>query len=279
MNLNWKSRKQERQPEITNIKHQAKMNNQNPLLSQASALEKHTTKNKTNLVIAFFTVVTIHSVLFLGLLIQGCRPKKPVTTADQTNTNQVSTNFISPVVTQLPPVVVESPIPTNTVASNVVATTTETPTTNEVVTPPKDSVVPAATKEYTVVKNDNYMKIAKAHGITVDALTKANPNVDPKKLKISQKLVIPAPEPKEEKKVEAAKTAEGKTTTTPGVTMYTIKSGDTLNKIAKAHGTTIQAIQSANGMKTTQLQVGKKLKIPAPKATASKTAKSTTTKQ
>jgi LysM repeat protein len=255
------------------------MNNQNPLLSQASALEKHTTKNKTNLVIAFFTVVTIHSVLFLGLLIQGCRPKKPVTTADQTNTNQVSTNFISPVVTQLPPVVVESPIPTNTVASNVVATTTETPTTNEVVTPPKDTVVPAATKEYTVVKNDNYMKIAKAHGITVDALTKANPNVDPKKLKISQKLVIPAPEPKEEKKVEAAKTAEGKTTTTPGVTMYTIKSGDTLNKIAKAHGTTIQAIQSANGMKTTQLQVGKKLKIPAPKATASKTAKSTTTKQ
>lgn len=256
------------------------MNNPNPILSQGSALEKHTTKNKTNLVIAFFTVVTIHSVLFLGLLIQGCRPKKPVTAADQTNTNLTSTNYIAPVVTQLPPVVVENPVASNMVASNAIAVhTPDSLPTNEVVIPQQETVAPSAAKEYTVVKNDNYVKIAKAHGITVAALTKANPNVDPKKLKITQKLVIPAPEPKVEKKEEGQKAIEGNApkTTTSAATTYTIKSGDTLNKIAKAHGTTIQALQAANGMKTTQLQVGKKLKIPA-KTTTTKTTKSATAK-
>lgn len=43
---------------------------------------------------------------------------------------------------------------------------------------------------------------------------------------------------------------------------YKIKNGDTLEKIAKTHGTTIQALKEANGMTSDKIVVGKTLKIP-----------------
>ena len=43
---------------------------------------------------------------------------------------------------------------------------------------------------------------------------------------------------------------------------YTVKSGDTLSKIALNYNTSVSAIQKANGMTTTRLNIGQKLKIP-----------------
>jgi LysM repeat protein len=42
-----------------------------------------------------------------------------------------------------------------------------------------------------------------------------------------------------------------------------VKSGDSLTKIAKAHGTTVKAIKAENNLNTDHLKVGQKLKIPA----------------
>lgn len=60
---------------------------------------------------------------------------------------------------------------------------------------------------------------------------------------------------------------------------YKVKSGDNLEKIAKANGTTVAAIQQANGMKKgdTRINIGETLKIPA-KANAPARKKSTTGK-
>jgi LysM repeat protein len=44
---------------------------------------------------------------------------------------------------------------------------------------------------------------------------------------------------------------------------YTVKSGDTLTKIAKAHGTTVKAIKAASNLTTDHIKVGQKLTIPA----------------
>ena len=44
---------------------------------------------------------------------------------------------------------------------------------------------------------------------------------------------------------------------------YTVKSGDTLTKIAKAHGTTVKAIKAASNLNTDHIKVGQKLTIPA----------------
>ena len=43
---------------------------------------------------------------------------------------------------------------------------------------------------------------------------------------------------------------------------YTVKSGDTLSKIAVNYNTSVSAIQKANGMTTTRLNIGQKLTIP-----------------
>lgn len=53
---------------------------------------------------------------------------------------------------------------------------------------------------------------------------------------------------------EAALTLSGRS--------YKVKSGDSLEKIAKAHHTTIQALKEANGLTTDRIVVGKVLVIP-----------------
>lgn len=45
-------------------------------------------------------------------------------------------------------------------------------------------------------------------------------------------------------------------------TVYVIKSGDTLTRIAKAHGTTVKALKAANSLENDRIVVGARLKIP-----------------
>lgn len=71
-------------------------------------------------------------------------------------------------------------------------------------------------------------------------------------------------------KAAASKPAP-KAAATPKATRYKVRNGDTLEKIARKHGTTVAAIQSANGLgKSTNIRAGQSLKIPAKKATAKK---------
>lgn len=54
-----------------------------------------------------------------------------------------------------------------------------------------------------------------------------------------------------------------------GVTVYTVKKGDTLSRIAAKYGTTYQAIAAYNGIKKPNaIRVGQKIKIPASTAPA-----------
>lgn len=48
-----------------------------------------------------------------------------------------------------------------------------------------------------------------------------------------------------------------------GLTTYRVRKGDSLWKIAKRFATTTGAIQSVNGLRTTRLQIGQTLKVPA----------------
>jgi LysM repeat protein len=169
------------------------------------------------------------------MLIQGCKREQNNETENQppvdTNTVVVDTNQPSMVATN-PPV---APPPV-------------------VVQPP---AAPAGT-EYVIVHGDTLAKIAKKNGVTLGTLKAANPGVEPTKLKVGQKLTIPgggtAP---------AANGASVAPDTGMGGEAYTVKSGDTLTKIAKAHGTTVKAIKAASNLTTDHIKVGQKLTIPA----------------
>ncbi|MGD0744089.1 MAG: LysM peptidoglycan-binding domain-containing protein [Verrucomicrobiota bacterium] len=191
-----------------------------------------------------FCVIAINVLGLTALLMQGCKREQ---TEAENPAPPVDTNAVPAVDTNLPPVVATNP---------------------PVTPPPMVTPAPApesAAKEYIVVKGDTFSGIAKKFGVTVKAVEAANPGVEPTKLKVGQKLSIPA--------------APGNTTApTPagmasvaasgGEETYTVKSGDTLSKIAKATGATVKAIESENNLTTTQIKVGQKLKIPAKAAVA-----------
>ncbi|WP_290158944.1 lytic transglycosylase domain-containing protein [uncultured Duncaniella sp.] len=64
-----------------------------------------------------------------------------------------------------------------------------------------------------------------------------------------------------------AKTTAAPKKAAPATTVYRVRKGDNLGKIAARYGTTVAAIQAANGMGSkTALQIGQKLKIPPKKA-------------
>jgi peptidoglycan endopeptidase LytE len=49
---------------------------------------------------------------------------------------------------------------------------------------------------------------------------------------------------------------------------YTVKSGDTLSRIARQHGTTVAALKELNGLTLDSIKAGQKLKLPAKPAPA-----------
>jgi len=235
------------------------MNNPNPFVPKGSLLEQES-QRRSRLKLAVFCVLAVSVTGLTAMLIQGCKREKP----DETPTTDMMTNTV-PLDATNPPMseVSNSPAMLPSVTTNV-------PVALPPVLPPVTATAPeVAGAEYTVAKGDSLAKIAKKNGVTLKALQLANPTVVPTKLKIGQKLVIPAGgKAAAESATPAGVSAGAEATTT---TIYTVKSGDSLRKIAKRHGTTVKAIEAANGMTTTAIKVGKKLKIPS-KAVAAPTA-------
>ena len=209
------------------------MNNPNPFVPKGSLLEQQS-KRHSRVKFAVFCVLAVGITSLTTMLIQGCKREQ---TETENTAPTVETNLSPTVETNLPQVEASNPT----------------------VQPPLAVVPPAVTEtaaaEYVVVKGDTLAKIAKKNGVTLKALQAANPGVEPAKLKVGQKLSVPASSSAAAPAVSVG--ASG------GEGIYTVKSGDTLTKVAKAHGTTVKAIESENNLTTTKIKVGQKLKIPA----------------
>ena len=252
------------------------MNNPNPFHLKGSLLDNQS-QRRSRLKLGVSCVLAVSVVGLVAMLIGGC--KRGDTMPTDITAPSPDTNMATTVDTNITPV---TPLPaeSNTPAGGPPAGASQTPPqngqANNVPAPlPPTPPVPPATmdtgsavggSEYTVVKGDSLAKIAKKTGVSRKALQDANPNVVPAKLKIGQKLVIPAGGKSVAPAVPGVSTeatpAATATADAGGVQTYTVKSGDTLTKIAKAHGTTVKAIQKANHLTTTAIKVGKKLKIP-----------------
>ena len=229
------------------------MNNPNPFVPKGSLLELQS-RRRSRLKLAVFCVLAVSVTGLTAMLINGCKRTAPDT---ELNPPPIDTN--TTVDTSLPPMGME--------VSNPPVTLPPSQTNLSAVLPPVAPVEPVApmapaTSEYTVVKGDTLAGIAKAHGVTLSALQAANPGVVPTRLKIGQKLVIPAPS--STSGTVASSTALGGN----GETIYTVKAGDTLSKIAKMYGTTYKEIQAFNGLATTRIKVGQKLKISSKSGSA-----------
>lgn len=260
------------------------MNSPSPLVPQGSIAPKNTSRSARVLLIGL-TVVVAHVAGLSLVLLQGCQKdaKTAGPASAETNTPSLTLPSIdnaSPYyssASNLPPSVTASAATNAAPQVNPYPVITSAPPT--VATAPIGQEPPTAlpqaaeesTREYKVAAKDTLSGIAAKNKVTLAALLKANPDIDPKKLKVGQAIRIPAP--------AAATAAPAPTATTPGNASpaptvvasaggtYKVKPGDTLTKIAKAHGVTVNQLRAANNMRTTQLLAGKVLKIPA-RATA-----------
>jgi LysM repeat protein len=215
------------------------MNNQNqsPLVPQGSLLEQKN-KGRARVKIAVSIVLAVHGIGLLALLMQGCQ-KEPAP-----ETQLIQTNPPPAFEATNPPPVVEATNPPPVVEA-----------TNP---PPVVPVVGAA--DYTIVQGDTFSTLAKKFHVGVKAISDANPGIEPTKLKIGQKIHVPAPSALATTPAGGAAPASEAAS---GEQVYSVKSGDTLTKIAAQFGTSIKALRAANSLKTDSIKVGQKLKIPA----------------
>lgn len=235
------------------------MNTPNPLVPQGSQLEQKSNA-RSRVKLAVFFVLSIHVVGLMALLVQGCRPEQPQTP------DQPVPEIVVPPFEAVPVPVVET---NEVLLPPVQELPPDTGAWVEPGTVPPPSVQPGmgvepvtpvpALQEYIVQKGDTYYSIGKKFGVSMQAITDANPGVDPKRLQVGKTIVVPPPTSSAPKPV---------TSTASGEKIYTVVSGDTLSKIAKEHGTTWQAIRDLNNLPTTSIKVGQQLKIPATKPAA-----------
>ena len=240
------------------------MSNPNPFVPKGSLLEQQS-KRRSNLKIGVSCVLAVGIIGLLAMLIQGCKrdttsDNTPTTTDQDTNVPAIQPDTNAPAMVDTNAPIVTAPVLTNTPPPVV---------TQPMIPAPAENPPPAETggSEYVVVSGDTLGKIAKKNGVTLKALEAANPGVNAKHLKVKQKLTIPAGG-STPGGITASASADMTGADTGTATSYTVKSGDTLHKIAKRFATSVKAIEAENNLSTTKIKVGQKLKIPGKAETA-----------
>ncbi|MEG6616229.1 LysM peptidoglycan-binding domain-containing protein [Peptococcaceae bacterium 1198_IL3148] len=106
---------------------------------------------------------------------------------------------------------------------------------------------------YTIRAGDTLFSIARRYNVSVDAILRANPGLDPDNLQVGRIICIPGVMPGE---------------CPAGSFAYTIRQGDTLFRLANEFDTTVSAIQRLNpGIDPNNLRVGMRICIPGEEPT------------
>lgn len=137
------------------------------------------------------------------------------------------------------------------------------------------------TSTYTVKSGDTVAKIAAAYGVSVSDIKSWNSLSNVNLILVGQTLSVKGAISTATTQ-QTTQTAASATTTATATGTYTVKSGDTLSKIASQLGTTVANIQSLNSLSNVNvLYVNQTLKVSGTASTATtttSTATSTTTK-
>ena len=119
------------------------------------------------------------------------------------------------------------------------------------------------TTVYTVKKGDMVSKIAKRYGVTLAEVLALNKLKNPNKIVVGQKILLPG-------KIDISKPIKRSVSHSgasrqipPGSTVYVVKKGDCLSKIAARAGVKTSELRKVNGLKSDVIFVGKKLIVPA----------------
>ena len=100
------------------------------------------------------------------------------------------------------------------------------------------------TGSHTVQRGETLSIIARRYGVSLADLQAWNNIADPSRIVVGQKLTL-----------------RGGTNGVDGWSTYTVRRGDSLNKIASAYGVSVESLRSWNGLRGTTIYPGQKLKL------------------
>lgn len=124
------------------------------------------------------------------------------------------------------------------------------------------SAPPANATTYTVKSGDVLGKIAERHGCTVAQLKSWN-GLTSNNIRVGQKLIVAAPAAKAS---QTAQTSKAASSSSGEYTTYVVKEGDSFYSIAKNYpGVSAQNIMDYNGIDSSKIRPGMKIKIPVSK--------------
>ena len=204
------------------------------------------TTNTTKNTAASTTTTTTYTVV-KGDYLSKIANKYGVTVAQLKSWNNLSSDLIL-IGQKLKVNATTSVASTNTVSISTASTTNTTTNTAASTT---------TTTTYTVVKGDYLSKIANKYGVTVAQLKSWN-NLSSDLILIGQRLKVNAITSVAS---IASTTTISTTTTTTSAKTYTVKKGDSLWKIAQAHGLSVSALKSVNQLSADILLIGQTLKL------------------
>lgn len=111
-------------------------------------------------------------------------------------------------------------------------------------------------REHRVKAGETTAGIAEEYGTTAAAIREANPNIGKRALRSGQRLVIPTASPMS---VVVARTfAEP---AEPEFIVHRVKSGETLSHLAVRYKVSVASIQRWNGLKSSRIRIGQRLRI------------------
>ena len=186
------------------------------------------------------------------------------------NVNDVGgASALAAISAQQAPSATPSPTPSSTPTETPTATSTPTPTFTSTPTPTATHVT------HQVLPGDTLVNIARRYGTTVELLAQQNGIANVHQIDVGQILVIPTPVPPSPTPTETPPPA---TEVPPGVDIvYIVQIGDTLDEIARDHGTTIQAIADLNALANpSRIVPGQELLIPSAAGSSSGQSPETT---
>ncbi|MBR4738583.1 MAG: peptidoglycan DD-metalloendopeptidase family protein [Bacteroidales bacterium] len=115
---------------------------------------------------------------------------------------------------------------------------------------------------YRVRQGDTLEKIARRNGTTVRRLCQLNGISQNKILHPGDRLKVSGSAAKATRSTQTTQSTPNTQASQAGATTYTVRSGDTLSKIARRNGTTVRALCQLNGIsETSTLRIGQKLKV------------------
>lgn len=254
-----------------------------------------------------FGLVLGVNVAVACLVLQGCKANKDPRTGAGAPPSRTA---VTPLPAAPEPAVAPEPVPP---ASTVTTVTVEPeppappsqvktvkplpPVAQKPAVAPKHPAAPApaapaaASFVYTVKAGDQLFAVSRRYNVRMAAIRKANPGLNPDRIRPGQKIVIPgvteaavahaapAKEAKDVKVLQASAPVAANTVAPvktkssfkpyAGPTKeYKVKSGDSLGKIAYEHGIQIRALKELNKLSKDALRVGQALLVPAEKVAA-----------